>query len=164
MSKWRWLKIGLIKINIIGSPFVVLMGWEKMENELQLPSYYSIMTANVRYDKRLSFFEKVIYSEISALTTAKGYCFASNSFFAKIYNCSIRTITRAITKLSEYNYINVVIVKNERKIYIDINVYQPTTKMSNISIQDKTYNNISQSVDLCSLMSEIMKINKNVLT
>ena len=64
----------------------------------QLPSYYSILTASVRYDTRLTYFEKIIYAEITALTTAKGYCFASNDFFSRIYNVSEKEKERLFNK------------------------------------------------------------------
>ena len=41
------------------------------------PSFFSVLTANVRYDKRLSASEKIFYSEISALTNSFGFCSAS---------------------------------------------------------------------------------------
>lgn len=49
------------------------------------PSYYSILTADIRYDERLKANEKIMYSEISALTQATGLCWATNSYFAELY-------------------------------------------------------------------------------
>ncbi|MGE9832701.1 conserved phage C-terminal domain-containing protein, partial [Ligilactobacillus salivarius] len=37
------------------------------------PGYYSILTANVRYDKRLKANEKLLFSEITALSNKYGY-------------------------------------------------------------------------------------------
>ena len=54
------------------------------------PSYYAILPANVRYDKNLKPMEKILYAEITALSNKNGYCSASNSYFAKLYetlNC-----------------------------------------------------------------------------
>jgi len=42
--------------------------------EKENPNYYSILPANVRYDKKLTPFEKILYSEIVALTNKDGYC------------------------------------------------------------------------------------------
>ena len=42
------------------------------------PSYYSIITADVRYDKSLKDKAKLLYSEITALANKNGYCYASN--------------------------------------------------------------------------------------
>lgn len=85
------------------------------------PSYYAILTANVRYDDRLKDKAKLLYAEITALSESCGYCFASNAYFAKLYKVSNETVSRIISQLAEYNYIDVVIDKkngNQRKIYI----------------------------------------------
>ena len=51
---------------------------------VELPSYYGIIPANVRYDKDLQPNAKLLYSELTALTTKRGYCFSSNLYFAKL--------------------------------------------------------------------------------
>lgn len=89
------------------------------------PSFYSILTAKVRYDNRLSFAEKVFYSEITCRTNALGYCYTSNSKFASLYNKDVRTITRWITHLNKLKYINIELIKNDngsilqRRIYLN---------------------------------------------
>ena len=81
-----------------------------MENEQ--PSYYSIITADVRYDTRLTPNEKLLYSEITALLQKSGICWATNNYFAKLYNVTKETISRWINHLYELNYISVQIVKD----------------------------------------------------
>lgn len=49
------------------------------------PSYYSIITANVRYDNRLTDSEKLLFAEITSLSNKYGYCTATNSYFARLY-------------------------------------------------------------------------------
>ena len=80
-----------------------------MEN----PSYYSILTANVRYDNRLTPLQKLLFSEITALTNKTGECWASNSYFAKLYNVSDRWITESIRKLISLGYLESRISKEE---------------------------------------------------
>lgn len=85
------------------------------------PSYFSILTADVRYDKRLSASEKIMYSEITALTNKDGYCYATNGYFAKLYECTEKTISLQISKLAECGYISVVVENGcKRKIYLNI--------------------------------------------
>lgn len=71
------------------------------------PNYYSILTAEVRYDTQLTWFEKIMYAELSALANKTGECWASNKWFSDAFKQSTRTITRAITRLSERGYIKV---------------------------------------------------------
>lgn len=94
-----------------------------MTNEnINRPSYFSILTADVRYDKDLSASEKIFYSEITCLCQADGFCYASNSYFSNLYSCDVRTITRWVLKLAKKNYIKVEYDKitSKRKIFIII--------------------------------------------
>ena len=51
----------------------------------ELPNYYAIIPATVRYDNRLKSAEKLIYSEITALANKNGYCFAKNKYFTELF-------------------------------------------------------------------------------
>lgn len=77
------------------------------------PNYYSILTANVRYDNRLSDSEKLLFAEITSLTQASGECWASNDYFAKLYNVSNVTISRRVSKLKNLGYIHVKMIYRE---------------------------------------------------
>ena len=89
------------------------------------PNYYSIITADVRYSKDLSCFEKVLFSDITALSNKNGYCNASNKYFAKIFGKSVSTITRAISNLVEHGFLENVLIRDEnneiteRKLYLN---------------------------------------------
>lgn len=78
-----------------------------MTHSVEIPNYYSIITADVRYDKRLNDSHKVLFSEITALTNATGECWASNEYLANLYGVSISTISRRISDLKKYGYITV---------------------------------------------------------
>ena len=85
----------------------------------EFPSYFSITPAPVRYDTRLTANQKLLYGEITALANKDGYCYATNSYFAKLYGCTESTISVSISNLQKCGYINVVIEDNyKRKIYI----------------------------------------------
>lgn len=73
--------------------------------EEQQRSYYAIIPANVRYDKDLVPNAKLLYGEITALCNEKGYCWASNQYFAELYNVSDRTIKNWISQLTDKGYI-----------------------------------------------------------
>ncbi|MGI5892895.1 MAG: helix-turn-helix domain-containing protein [Bacillota bacterium] len=70
-------------------------------------SYYAVIPGNVRYDKRLRANEKLLYGEITALTNAKGYCWASNKYFADLYNVTTQAVSKWISHLKEYGYIDI---------------------------------------------------------
>ncbi|MCT7866177.1 MAG: conserved phage C-terminal domain-containing protein [Lactobacillus iners] len=83
-----------------------------MDTELeQQPGYYSILTASVRYDKDLNANEKILFSEITALSNKYGYCTASNNYFAELYSMSKSSISRWITHLSQAGYLKVILIK-----------------------------------------------------
>lgn len=84
-------------------------------------SYYAIIPANVRYDKDLPANAKLLYGEITALCNEKGYCWASNSYFAELYGVKIETISRWISKLKNKGYIDVSLDKEKgNKRYISL--------------------------------------------
>lgn len=77
-----------------------------MKKELINPGYYGIIPANVRYDARLKPNAKLLYSEITALCNKEGYCWASNSYFAKLYQVSVNTVSLWIKQLIDFGYIS----------------------------------------------------------
>jgi len=99
---------------------------ENMENRVkENPSYYSILTADVRYCKELSPQEKLLFSEITALTNFKGYCWATNNYFAELYGLSKDRISRQISNLAKHGFIDVQMIYvegtkqiKERRIYL----------------------------------------------
>jgi hypothetical protein len=83
----------------------------------ETPSYYAIIPANVRYDKKLCPNAKLLYGEITSLCNKEGYCWAGNAYFAKLYEVVNTTISEWIRKLREGDYIKVEVNLNgSRKI------------------------------------------------
>ena len=88
-------------------------------------SYYAIIPANVRYDNKLKPNAKLLYGEITALANEKGYCWASNNYFAELYGVSKETVSRWINNLENKGYIYTQLIYKEvskeikeRRIYI----------------------------------------------
>ena len=127
-------------------------------------NYYAIIPANVRYDKDLPANAKLLYGEITALCNEKGYCWASNDYFAKLYNVEDRTVRRWISSLVKKEYLRMELTYKEdskeveqRRLYItnniivntsgqekpkgeDLNVTTPQDK--NVQDNNTLYNNI----------------------
>ena len=70
------------------------------------PSYYAIISAEVRYDKKLSANAKLLYGEITCLTNENGFCFATNKYFAELYDKSKVTISKWISELVVNGYVS----------------------------------------------------------
>ena len=92
------------------------------------PSYYSILTANVRYDKRLKANEKLLFSEITALSNKYGYCTATNGYFSNLYEVSKTSISTWINNLKRCGYLEIEkIYKDNSKEIIQRKMYPQTT-------------------------------------
>lgn len=96
--------------------------------DYQKPSYYAVLPATVRYDAELPPNAKLLYAEISSLCDAKGYCFASNKYFAQNFELDATTIQRLIKALSDRGYVRVEVERDpktnavvQRRIYAGIN-------------------------------------------
>ena len=114
-----------------------------MENDK--PSFYAIIPADVRYDIYLSPNAKLLYGEITALCNEKGYCWASNDYFSKLYDVTKKSISTWISQLENNNYINVEMVYKEggKEIvnrYIRLCVY-PMEEKVNTPMEEKVKDN-----------------------
>ena len=101
-----------------------------MENK---PSYYAIIPADVRYNADIPDGAKLLYGEITALTNAQGYCWASNAYFARLYSCSVDTISRWVKALADAGYIRTQIDRengNERRIYLEVAIRKNADTLS----------------------------------
>lgn len=122
---------------------------------MEKPNYYSILPAEVRYNNNLTANEKLLYSEITALTGKTGECWASNEYFATLYNVTIRSIQRMISDLKKEQLIEIQLIKNqetnlvEKRIITlrggDINVMRSRHKCLGGHDINVTYNNINNN-------------------
>lgn len=116
-----------------------------MEDKELNKSYYAVIPANVRYDADLTANAKLLYGEITALCNEKGYCWASNNYFSKLYNVSKTSISKWINSLVEKGYIkrNIIFSNESKQIlnrYLTI-VIDPIKEKLNRGIEQKFKDN-----------------------
>lgn len=146
----------------------LIMKEAKKMKENNKANYYVIIPADVRYDNQLTEKAKLLYGEIACLSNKEGYCYATNKYFARLYNCTTRSIQNAISKLEERGYIKVIIKNNyQRKIFISYAVGQEKNfigdyENSFIEANENkfTYNNINNKIDI--LFNYIIENKKEV--
>ena len=102
------------------------------EYNKEYPSFYAIIPAYVRYNKSLSPNAKLLFGEITALADKHGYCYASNKYFANVFDVDKSSITHWIKQLLETGCIRQELVYakdkpiiEERRIYITIPLLPP---------------------------------------
>ena len=139
------------------------------------PSYYAVIPANVRYDENLRANAKLMYGEITALSSKYGECTASNNYFAKLYGVDTSSISKWITQLKEKEYITVdyetkgkEITKRIIKI-IGIDKYQYVLPKSNEGYcqkakENNTSNNITSIYTTTNTIFDLLQENGFSLT
>ena len=104
------------------------------EQPVRRPAYWAILPAEIRYDPELPDKAKLLYAEISSLTSETGYCWASNAYFCRIFEMTDRTLQRNLRSLEEKGYIKILDGdggSKTRKIFSGINPLSiPPTKLS----------------------------------
>lgn len=131
-------------------------------------SYYAIIPASVRYDKRLTANAKLLYGEITALCNEQGYCWASNDYFASLYEVSKQSISHWIKQLCDYGYIKSSLIyaegtKEIKARYLTLllegtieNYATPTVEKfkDNITSSNNTNNNTSKKNEVDDLFDQ----------
>lgn len=109
--------------------------------------YYAIIPADVRYAK-IKANAKLLYWEITALSNKTWECFASNWYFAQLYDVSEKQVSLWIKELYENWFISVRIDKDQGNkrfigIHQKVNTYTPKGKegIHQKVIHNNTYNN-----------------------
>jgi hypothetical protein len=115
-------------------------------------SYYAIIPAEVRYDEELPPNAKLLYGEITSLCNEKGYCWATNQYFADLYKVSKITVSRWISILNKKGYIAVETLYKEgtkeiigRHLYIVNTPINKNVKDNNKVINTKINNKLKVS-------------------
>lgn len=142
--------------------------------EEQLKSYYAIIPANVRYDKDLAPNAKLLYGEITALCNEKGYCWASNQYFAELYGVSILSIKRWVNSLVTKGYVYRTLTYkpnskevDKRILSIDGGIKIDTTSVQKCydpSIKNDTSSSIKNDTDNNTSINNTFNNKKDVYT
>lgn len=112
----------------------------------ETPSYFATIPAEVRYSKHLTPNAKLLYGEITCLCNKLGYCWATNGYFAKLYNKDKATISVWINSLHKNGFIKCNIENNtKRKIYLPL--HEPIRKICKEPLEKSggIYNTIKES-------------------
>ena len=130
---------------------LVIRGEYMTESTIEKPSYYAILPANVRYDNRLKPMEKLLYCEITSLLTMNGKCFASNEYFARLYDIEAKTVSGYISHLKKLGYIKTSYEKHGAVVscrYITVADNAPEVVIQKQDNQNKdTDNNTQESTE-----------------
>jgi len=87
---------------------------EELNQEYE-SSQFLMITYDILVDKRLSNFQKLLFASITGLCKQKGYCWASNAYFQKLFNRSQTQVSEGISKLVEYGYLKREIVYKKKE-------------------------------------------------
>lgn len=92
----------------------------------QRPAYMAYLPAKVRYDDKLSSSAKLIYAEITALSDATGYCWATNAYLARQFGITPKSVSRIVSQLGSKGYITVEVMRDpatnevlDRKLWVE---------------------------------------------
>lgn len=92
-------------------------------NEEVKPSFWAVIPATVRYSDKIGSTAKLIYAEVTALSNTQGYCWAPNSYFAKLFRISIEQVSRLISDLCREGFLkSFVDNENRRKLYPQVSI------------------------------------------
>ena len=95
------------------------------------PNFYAILPSNVRYDKDLTPFTKLIYAEINSLANKSGVCWANDKYFQDVFEVSRSTITRSVSQLRDKGYINITHLRKEGSLKVskrEMSIASPMNK------------------------------------
>lgn len=70
-----------------------------------LPTTHAVIPATVRYDLVLPPAARLLYGEITALCAQRGYCWATNDYFARLYQVRRATVSAWISQLIERGHL-----------------------------------------------------------
>lgn len=87
---------------------------EQLNQEYQ-SSFFLMLRYDILVDTRLTDFQKLLYAAITGLCKQKGYCWASNAYFEKLFSKGHSQVNAGISKLVELGYLKREMVFKKKK-------------------------------------------------
>lgn len=112
---------------------------------MEQPSYYAVIPAHVRYAD-ISANAKLLFGEITALSSKEGYCWASNKYFGDLYGVGAKTVSDWVAELRDAGFITYTVENlNSRRIFavgVPLKDGRGYRKKTDIVLQENSTNNI----------------------
>ena len=123
----------------------------KLSEEVSKPNYYGILPAEVRY-ANITSSAKVLYAEITCLTLASGYCWASNKYFQELFGVGQQAVSSWVSELVKGGFIRIDGEPGQaRKIYLVMEVNAKKRRggtQKGVSKYTKLNNSVSKETEL----------------
>lgn len=113
---------------------------------------YSLIPISILRDNRLTSLEKLLLIQIISLCKQKGYCWATNKYFAELNNVSRTTISKSVNNIATSNYINIQYEKQ--------NLNNSKRKIELTPVLNNQIKRIKESFDT-SIKEKFKQYNKN---
>ena len=113
---------------------------------------YSLIPISILRDNRLTSLEKLLLIQIISLCKQKGYCWATNKYFAELNNVSRTTISKSVNNIAASNYINIQ--------YQQQNLNNSKRKIELTPVLNNQIKRIKESFDT-SIKEKFKQYNKN---
>ena len=123
-----------------------------MEKE---PFISLVLPESVLGDNRLTYFERILLIDIVSLCKKNGYCWPTNRYFMKKFDCTKPTVSKSISSLSKNGYIDIEINNSETNTSKRIIKLSEVLKKRITSIQRNTNTSIQNN------FNHYNKYNKN---
>lgn len=117
--------------------------------ECENPNYFGIITADVRYSKELTANAKLLFAEISALSNKFGYCFASNNYFAELYQVTPQAISKWVNQLAKCGFIFLEYKYGKDKEITERRIYLQKNKTEVSTNNDRVSTDIDGGINKC---------------
>jgi len=126
------------------------------DNPLERPNYYGVIPAIVRYDPDISASSKLLYAEISSLANISGVCWATNKYFAELYNVQPTRISVWVKQLETKGFIRTKVINGGlRGIELIVNPY---AKAEGPLLEKQKHNKQTNNNSIVELQNQLLTL------